>query len=93
MADQSKSARTTLIFICAIRSNCRDTWAGSIDIIRTPVVYDNKVYFATGQDPEHGEGLGIFWCVDPTKRGDISEKIVKNRAPAGSRGWSGNRRC
>lgn len=52
------------------------------DIICTPVVYDNKVYFATGQDPEHGEGLGIFWCVDPTKRGDISEKIVKNRDPA-----------
>ena len=52
------------------------------DIICTPVVYDNKVYFATGQDPEHGEGLGIFWCVDPTKRGDISEKVVKNRDPA-----------
>lgn len=52
------------------------------DIISTPVVYDNKVYFATGQDPEHGEGLGIFWCLDPTKRGDISEKIVKNRDPA-----------
>lgn len=52
------------------------------DIISTPVVYDNKVYFATGQDPEHGEGLGIFWCIDPTKRGDISEKIVKNRDPA-----------
>jgi outer membrane protein assembly factor BamB len=49
------------------------------DIISTPVVYDNKVYFATGQDPEHGEGVGIFWCLDPTKRGDISEKIVKNR--------------
>ncbi|QDU25088.1 outer membrane biogenesis protein BamB [Anatilimnocola aggregata] len=49
------------------------------DIISTPVVYDNKVYFATGQDPEHGEGSGIFWCIDPTKRGDISEKLVKNR--------------
>jgi outer membrane protein assembly factor BamB len=52
------------------------------DIISTPVVYDDKVYFATGQDPEHGEGLGIFWCIDPTKRGDISETIVKNRDPA-----------
>ncbi|WP_425615652.1 PQQ-binding-like beta-propeller repeat protein [Anatilimnocola sp. NA78] len=49
------------------------------DIISTPVVYDNKVYFATGQDPEHGEGSGIFWCIDPTRRGDISEKLVKNR--------------
>jgi outer membrane protein assembly factor BamB len=50
------------------------------DIISTPVVYDNKVYFGTGQDPEHGEGLGILWCIDPTKRGDISEKLAVNRA-------------
>jgi outer membrane protein assembly factor BamB len=48
------------------------------DIISTPVVYDGLVYFATGQDPEHGEGKGILWCVDPTKRGDISESIVVN---------------
>lgn len=49
------------------------------DIIATPVVYDDKVYFATGQDPEHGEGKGIFWCIDPTKRGDISEKLAVKR--------------
>jgi outer membrane protein assembly factor BamB len=48
------------------------------DIISTPVIYDGLVYFATGQDPEHGEGKGILWCVDPTKRGDISESIVVN---------------
>ncbi|HZN34230.1 MAG TPA: PQQ-binding-like beta-propeller repeat protein [Pirellulaceae bacterium] len=50
------------------------------DIISTPVVYDDKVYFCTGQDPEHGEGAGIVWCIDPTKRGDISEKLAVNRA-------------
>jgi len=50
------------------------------DIISTPVVYDNKVYFCTGQDPEHGEGVGILWCIDPTKRGDLSEKLAVNRA-------------
>jgi outer membrane protein assembly factor BamB len=50
------------------------------DIISTPVVYANKVYFCTGQDPEHGEGVGILWCIDPTKRGDISEKLAVNRA-------------
>jgi outer membrane protein assembly factor BamB len=49
------------------------------DIISTPVVYDNKVYFCTGQDPEHGEGIGILWCIDPTKRGDVSEKLAVNR--------------
>lgn len=48
------------------------------DIIATPVIYDNKVYFLTGQDPEHGEGKGIIWCVDPTKRGDISESLAVN---------------
>jgi outer membrane protein assembly factor BamB len=50
------------------------------DIISTPVVYDNKVYFCTGQDPEHGEGVGILWCIDATKRGDVSEKLAVNRA-------------
>jgi outer membrane protein assembly factor BamB len=50
------------------------------DIISTPVVYDGKVYFCTGQDPEHGEGVGILWCIDPTKRGDISEQLAVNRA-------------
>jgi len=50
------------------------------DIISTPVVYDNKVYFCTGQDPEHGEGNGILWCIDPTKHGDISEMLAVNRA-------------
>ncbi|MBP90168.1 MAG: hypothetical protein CMJ64_26245 [Planctomycetaceae bacterium] len=27
------------------------------------------VYVAVGQDPEHGEGVGHVWCLDPTKRG------------------------
>jgi outer membrane protein assembly factor BamB len=37
------------------------------EIISTPVVYGNKVYVAVGQDPEHGEGVGHLWCVDPSK--------------------------
>jgi outer membrane protein assembly factor BamB len=50
------------------------------DIISTPVVYDDKVYFCTGQDPEHGEGVGILWCLEPgTKRGDISETLAVKR--------------
>jgi outer membrane protein assembly factor BamB len=48
------------------------------DIISTPVIYDNKVYVATGQDPEHGEGIGTFWCIDPTKRGDVSKELAFN---------------
>jgi outer membrane protein assembly factor BamB len=29
-----------------------------------------------GQDPEHGEGIGHLWCIDPTKRGDISSELA-----------------
>ena len=42
-------------------------------IISTPVIYDKKVYLAVGQDPEHGEGAGHLYCIDATKRGDVTE--------------------
>ena len=38
-----------------------------------PVVYDEKVYVAVGDDPEHGEGQGRLWCIDPTKKLDGSD--------------------
>jgi outer membrane protein assembly factor BamB len=47
-------------------------------IIATPVVYDGKVFVAVGEDPEHGEGQGHLWCIDPTKRGDVSPTLVYN---------------
>jgi outer membrane protein assembly factor BamB len=43
------------------------------ELIATPVLYDGKVYIANGQDPEHGEGVGHMYCIDPTKRGDITK--------------------
>jgi outer membrane protein assembly factor BamB len=43
------------------------------ELISTPVVYQNRVYIANGQDPEHGEGVGHFYKIDPTKRGDITQ--------------------
>ncbi len=46
------------------------------NIIATPVVYDGLVFVAVGQDPEHGEGDGHLWCIDPTKRGDVSPTIA-----------------
>jgi len=48
------------------------------EIIATPVVYDGLVYLAVGQDPEHGEGPGHLWCIDPTKRGDVSAELAFN---------------
>jgi outer membrane protein assembly factor BamB len=47
------------------------------DFIGSPVIYKGKVYIGTGQDPEHGEGVGHFYCIDPAgKEGDISPVLV-----------------
>jgi outer membrane protein assembly factor BamB len=43
------------------------------NIISTPVIYEDLVYLANGQDPEHGEGVGHLYAIDPTKRGDITD--------------------
>ncbi len=37
------------------------------EVISTPVIYENVVYIANGQDPEHGEGVGHLYAIDPTK--------------------------
>jgi outer membrane protein assembly factor BamB len=42
------------------------------ELIGTPVVHEGLVYVGNGQDPEHGEGPGHFYAIDPTKRGDIT---------------------
>ena len=64
-------------------------------IIGTPVIYDGLVYVGVGEDPEHGEGVGHLWCIDPTKRGDVSPTIVLQRedltkpiAPEACRPWT-----
>ena len=43
------------------------------NVISTPVIRDDKVYIANGQDPEHGEGVGHLYAIDATKRGNITE--------------------
>ncbi|MBS0262518.1 MAG: PQQ-binding-like beta-propeller repeat protein [Planctomycetes bacterium] len=48
-------------------------------IIASPVVYDGLVYLGVGEDPEHGEGTSHLWCIDPTKRGDVSPTLVFNK--------------
>jgi outer membrane protein assembly factor BamB len=49
-------------------------------IIGTPVIHQGLVYVAVGEDPEHGEGVGHLWCIDPTKRGDVSPELAFNSA-------------
>ena len=45
-------------------------------------IYDGLLYFAPGEDPEHGEGNGRVWCIDPEKHldgSDVSAELVVNR--------------
>ena len=43
------------------------------EIISTPVIWQNKVYIANGQDPESGDGPGHVYAIDAAKRGDITQ--------------------
>lgn len=49
-------------------------------LVATPVIVGDRVYIATGEDPEFGEGPGCLWCIDATKRGDVSPELVFDRA-------------
>jgi len=82
-AEKSDTGKPELLwkFDC----NPKDTlWKGNgqgerSSIIATPVIHQGLVYIATGQDPEHGEGQGHLWCIDPTKRGDVSSEVVVDK--------------
>jgi outer membrane protein assembly factor BamB len=43
------------------------------EIVSTPVIWQDKVFIANGQDPESGQGTGHLYAIDATKRGDITE--------------------
>jgi outer membrane protein assembly factor BamB len=46
---------------------------GPSEINATPVLWKDRIYVAVGQDPEHGEGVGVLTCIDATKTGDITQ--------------------
>ncbi len=79
-ADRGKSGRGKLLwkFDCNPK---RSLWSGGgvgdrNYLVATPVVHDGLVYIAVGQDPDHGEGDGHLWCIDPTRRGDVSAELA-----------------
>lgn len=43
------------------------------ELIATPIIHNNRVYIANGQDPEHGEGVGHLYAIDATKRGNLTQ--------------------
>jgi outer membrane protein assembly factor BamB len=45
---------------------------GPSEIIATPVLYKDRVYVATGQDPSHGPAHGMLTCIDATQAGDVT---------------------
>ncbi|GAA5507873.1 outer membrane protein assembly factor BamB [Novipirellula caenicola] len=79
-ADQGKDGKPELLW--EFDANPKETkWilggeGTRNNLIATPVAYDGLVYIAVGQDPEHGEGEGHLWCIDPTKRGDVSPQLA-----------------
>jgi outer membrane protein assembly factor BamB len=49
------------------------------NLVATPVVHGGRVYIAVGAEPDYGEGAGCLWCIDPTKRGDVSPELVVDK--------------
>jgi outer membrane protein assembly factor BamB len=45
-------------------------------VMATPVLYEQRIYIASGQQAEHGEGQGRLVCIDPTKTGDVSSQLA-----------------
>jgi outer membrane protein assembly factor BamB len=43
-------------------------------IVATPVIWENKLYLATGREPEEGNGEGHLWCIDITKQPKNADK-------------------
>jgi outer membrane protein assembly factor BamB len=41
--------------------------------VSTPVFFDGRVFMSVGQDPDHSNGIGHAYCLDPAGRGDITE--------------------
>jgi outer membrane protein assembly factor BamB len=53
--------------------------------VATPVVYDNRLYVGIGMDPQHGPGVGHFWCIDITKEPKNKDKDLSPASKPGGK--------
>jgi outer membrane protein assembly factor BamB len=44
-------------------------------VVATPIFYDGRVYVATGLQVEASAGPAALYCIDPTKKGDVSREL------------------
>ncbi len=43
--------------------------------LNAPVLYQGHIFIGGGHDAEYGEGPGSLFCIDPTRRGDVSLEL------------------
>jgi outer membrane protein assembly factor BamB len=61
-----------LIWKCEINpKSVANRWMRN-HFLNAPVFHDNLVYIGGGQSMEEGSGPGRLFCIDPTRKGDLS---------------------
>jgi len=50
------------------------THDGPSEVVATVVAKDDRAYLVIGQDPEHGDGVGMMSCLDLSATGDLTGK-------------------